>query len=86
MTGYRRYGRTLMKCAVKLEHDRIGEIVAETRDVSAAGMFVICRDLVDKLAVGDAMKAQVCSDERCYISSQLTVVRLTEDGAGFAYE
>jgi len=86
MTSYRRHGRTPMKCAVKLEHDKIGEFVAETRDVSATGVFVNCKDIVGKVAIGDAIKVKVYTDADNQISSQLTVVRLTDEGAGFAYD
>ncbi len=60
MATYRRHGRTALKCAVTLEHDAIGEWVVETRDVSATGIFIKCKALVGKIAVGDALLAKVC--------------------------
>ncbi len=60
MASYRRHGRTPLRCSVTLAHDAIGEWVAETRDVSATGIFVQCKALIGKIAVGDALVAKVC--------------------------
>lgn len=90
MITYRKHGRTLLKCEVKLEHEELGELVAEVRDVSDTGVFVTCRELVNKISVGDALKAKtapgVIEVFARKIPSRLTVVRLTEDGVGFAYD
>lgn len=82
-TSYRRHGRTVEKCAVKLEHDEIGEVVAEVRDFSETGIFVKCKELVDKIDIGDAIRAQFNSPK---LSNELTVVRMTDEGVGFAFK
>ncbi len=88
MTKYRLHGRTLIKCAVKLEHEKLGEVTAEVRDVSESGIYVTCRDWVNKISVGDAFQAQLdaCQEVARYIPQELTVVRLTEEGVAFSYE
>ncbi len=79
--SYRRHGRTALQCEVTLEHDAIGEVVAEAKDVSETGMLVKCKDLVGKLAVGQALKAKICRNAECTPPSEFTVARLTDDGA-----
>lgn len=83
---YRKHGRTLITCAVKLAHDTLGEVEAETRDVSETGIFVKCKDLVKNIAIGDAFKAESLLGCEKKIPTQLTVVRLTEDGVGLVYD
>ncbi len=79
--SYRRHGRTALQCEVTLEHDAIGEVVAEAKDVSETGILVKCKDLVGKLAVGQALKAKVCRNAECTPPSEFKVARLTDDGA-----
>lgn len=94
--SYRRHGRTALKCSVTLAHDAIGEWVVETRDISATGIFIKCKAIVDKIAVGDALSAKVCRSAQALATvdispsfadapSLFTVVRLTEDGAALTY-
>jgi len=88
MSGYRRHGRTLVKCPVKLQHDGIGEIFAETRDMSETGVFVLSKDLPSQVSIGDGITANLNdnSSNDSVRASQLTVVRMTDDGLGLAYE
>lgn len=88
MTTYRKHGRTLLNGAVTLEHEKLGEVTAEIRDVSETGIFVNCRDWVNKISVGDAFLAKLdaCQEVVRNIPKELTVVRLTEEGVAFSYE
>ncbi len=75
MTSYRRHGRTPLRCSVTLAHDAIGEWVAETRDVSATGIFVQCKALIGKIAVGDALVAKICCGAKSSSSAAVGVNR-----------
>ncbi len=82
-TSYRRHGRTIEASAVKLEHERVGEVVAEIRDFSETGIFINCKDLVDKVDVGDAIRANFNTK---MLSNELTVVRMTDEGVGVVFK
>lgn len=86
MTRFRRHGRKLIKCAVKLEHNVLGQVVAQVQDVSATGLYVTCKDLIGKTTIGDEFTAEVAGELPETIPSPLVVVRLTKDGVGFAYD
>ncbi len=85
MAGFRKHGRTMVKCAVKLTHDQLGDIVAETRDISETGVFVWCKNLPSLMAVGDEVEAELHSECDMVTVAHLTVVRLTDDGVGLTY-
>ncbi|WP_245929244.1 PilZ domain-containing protein [Agarilytica rhodophyticola] len=83
---YRKHGRTLVTYAVKLANDSLGEVVAETRDVSETGIFVKCKDLVKKISIGDGFKAEALLGSGKAMPKHLTVVRLTDEGIGLAFD
>ena len=85
MSGFRKHGRKVVKCAVKLTHSEIGDVVAETRDISESGVFVSCKDLLNYLAVGDELEASLYTDCEIISHAVLKVVRLTDEGIGLAY-
>ncbi len=85
MSGYRKHGRKTVKHSVTLSHDALGEIVAETRDVSETGFFASCRNLPKAVSVGDAFKAKMYLDSANQFFSKVTVVRLTEEGVGLEF-
>ncbi|WP_188150753.1 PilZ domain-containing protein [Teredinibacter waterburyi] len=85
MPGFRKHGRTLVKCAVRLTHRDIGDVVTETRDISETGVFVTCRDLVHFISIGDEFDATLYSDTDHVSETQLKVVRLTTEGVGLAF-
>ena len=37
----RQYPRTPMVCRIKIQHESIGEMVVQTRDISDGGVFVV---------------------------------------------
>ena len=86
MSGFRRYGRKPLKCAVKICHQDAGDIIAETIDVSETGVFIRSSDLMSSIAVGDKLDAQLFSDDNFVENTQLKVVRLASDGVGLAFE
>lgn len=58
MSNKRQYPRTMMKCRIRITHPAIGEITAQTKDLSDGGVFVEHPDLT-ALAVGDELTGQV---------------------------
>ena len=84
MSGFRKHGRTHVRCAIRLTHTDLGDVVAETHDVSETGVFIKCRDLLHCISVGDEFEAKMYSDGGVS-SAQLTVVRMTREGIGLAY-
>lgn len=85
MSGFRKHGRKQVKHAVKLSHDAWGDIIAETRDVSATGFFAHCQDIPKFVSVGDDFKAKLYLDSANEFFAEVTVVRLTEEGLGVEY-
>lgn len=85
MSGFRKHGRTLVKCAVRLKHRDIGDVVAETRDISETGVFVNCRELVHFISIGDEFEANLYTETNCVSKTNLKVVRLTDEGIGLAF-
>ncbi len=86
MPGYRKHGRTLVKCAVKLTHDGFGAIQAETRDISETGVFVWCKNLPHSITIGDHLGAEMHTSCDDVTLTKLIVVRLTEEGVGLSYD
>ncbi|WP_370981047.1 PilZ domain-containing protein [Agaribacterium sp. ZY112] len=80
MSGFRRFGRKPTVGAIRLEHEAIGELVAETQDVSESGLFVRGDQFRDHLNVGDKVDATIKE-----IPHKMKVVRVTGEGAGLAY-
>jgi len=85
MSGFRKHGRTLVKCAVRLTHKEIGDVIAETRDISESGVFVSCRELVHFISIGDEFEAKLYSDTHQVSETCMRVVRLTDEGFGLAF-
>jgi len=63
----------------------LGDIIAETRDISDAGVFISHRDLVHYISVGEKIKAKFYSEENKAFDGFLKVIRLTTDGVGLEY-
>lgn len=84
--SFRKHGRKPIKCAVKLTHRDIGEVITETRDISDTGVFVTCRDLVHYISIGDELEAKLYTDTDTSSTTLLKVVRLTEEGVGLSFD
>ncbi len=85
MSGFRKHGRTLVKCAVHLSNHEIGDLVTETRDISETGVFISCSELVHFISIGDEFRAKLYSECDNISEAVVKVVRLTEDGVGLAF-
>lgn len=85
MSEFRKHGRKLVKCAVRLNHKEFGEIVTETRDISETGVFVSCADLVSFVAIGERIQARLYADCDSVSETHLEVVRLSDEGVGLAF-
>ncbi|WP_080516721.1 PilZ domain-containing protein [Teredinibacter turnerae] len=85
MSQFRKHGRTPVKCAVRLKHREIGDVITETRDISESGVFVSCRELVHFVAIGDEFEAKLYTECDRVSETHLKVVRLTDDGVGLAF-
>ncbi|SMF60981.1 PilZ domain-containing protein [Alteromonadaceae bacterium Bs31] len=85
MSGFRKHGRTLVKCAVHMSNHDIGDVVTETRDISETGVFVSCREIVHFISIGDEFRARLYSECDQITDIYLKVVRLTEDGVGLSF-
>ena len=88
MSGFRKHGRRLAKCVVRLAHSEFGELVAETRDISETGVFVNSRDLVSIVTVGDRFNAKLynLAEKKGVSETRMMVVRLTDEGVGLAFD
>lgn len=86
MSGFRRYGRKPIKCAVRLCHSIHGDIVAETSDISENGVFIRSKSLEQVVKVGDTIDAKLFSSESESSDAQLRVVRTTGDGVGLSFD
>lgn len=85
MSGFRKHGRTPVRCAVRLTHKEIGDVVAETRDISETGVFVSCREFVHFISIGDEFEAKLYTENNQVSETNMRVVRLTEEGVGLAF-
>lgn len=85
MSGFRRYGRKPIKCAVKLSHSVLGDIEAETSDISETGVFIRSKNLEQVVRIGDTIDAKLYSDDQITSDAQLRVVRTTDDGVGLLF-
>ena len=85
MSGFRKHGRKPVRCPVKLSHCELGDVVAETRDISESGLFVRCKDLLDYLAIGEEIETSLFNNREEVSQGLLTVVRMTDEGIALAY-
>ena len=86
MSGFRRYGRKPLKREVRISHENLGDIVAETQDVSETGVFIRSPDLSGCMSVGETVDAALYEDDSLVRDTQLVVVRTTTEGVGLAFE
>lgn len=85
MSEFRKYGRKAVKCSIKLTHSELGDIIAETRDISETGVFISHKDLVHYISIGEKVEAKFYSEEDQTFDGFLRVIRLTQDGVGLEY-
>jgi hypothetical protein len=84
MSDFRRAGRKSSHYAVQFLHEHSVGFYAETRDVSATGMFVDTSKLREQsaLTVGDTLKVNLFSAEKLIESAAVEIVRVTDEGFG----
>ncbi len=85
MSEFRKHGRRPIKCSIKISHHELGDILAETQNISDTGVFVSHRDLAHYISVGEEFEARFYSDEDNTYNGILRVIRLTQDGVGLEF-
>ena len=85
MSEFRKYGRKAVRCSIKLTHIELGDIFAETKDISETGVFIAHRDLVHYISIGEEVEARFYSEENSIYDGFLRVIRLTQEGVGLEY-
>ena len=69
---------------VRTAHD--GDQTAQTRDVSANGIFLYTKSRMEKGAEVElvlVLPPELTSGEKCWVCCQATIVRVEEDGSEF---
>lgn len=85
-SNQRRFPRTPMRCRIRLSHDILGNVFAQTRDLSDGGVYVYIKHA--ELAVlepGMVVIGQVQDLPIPAPELELEVVRVDTDGAGFRF-
>lgn len=80
----RQHVRTALQCKIKITHPDFDDIYAITEDLSDTGVFIRHPELV-KLAIGDTVLGQVQDMPIEAPVLLMKVMRLTSEGAGFAF-
>ena len=86
MSGFRRYGRKPLRCAIKFSHSSGGDFQAETQDISDAGIFIRDSGLVSVLNIGEVLSAKLQCNQDAFEDTKLKVVRMTADGVGLEFD
>lgn len=86
MSGFRRCGRKPLRYSIRISHQTVGDVLAETKDISETGIFVRSAVLLSILTVGETLVAELECDANTIENTQLKVVRMTEDGVGLEFE
>ena len=85
MSEFRKHGRKPVRCSIKLTHHDLGDIIAETRDISETGVFIAHKDLMHYITVGEQVEARFYSEENSAYDGVLKVIRLTREGIGLEF-
>lgn len=88
MTGRdrREHIRTAMTAKVKVVHEKLGEFVFPTRDISDGGVFIVVESESFEPAIGDRVSVQVQGLPVPAPVLTMVVVRRAEDGYGLQFE
>ena len=84
MSNQRQHPRTPMKCRIKICHPSLGELLAETRDLSDGGVYVRHAGLVG-LPVGAEVTGQVQGMPIEAPVLRMQVVRVDAEGVGLRF-
>jgi len=82
----RGYSRTALSAKVKVVHERFGEWVFSTRDISDGGVFIVLSDEPFRPDIGDRVTVQVQGLPVPAPVLDMIVVRRTNDGYGLQFE
>lgn len=85
MSEFRKHGRKPIRCSIKLTHHDLGDIIAETKNISETGVFIAHKDLVHYMSVGEQVEACFYSEENSAYDGVLKVIRLTDEGIGLEF-
>jgi len=84
LSDRRRFFRKLVKARVLLVHGTIGEIQAQTRDISDNGVFVELQP-VPRLPVGSHIKLHLLESPMPNVAFNMKVARTVADGLGLMF-
>lgn len=84
MSNQRQQVRTPMKCRIKISHPSIGELLAQTRDLSDSGVYVKHPE-VTVLAVGTEVIGQVQDLPFPAPVLKMEVMRVDAEGVGLRF-
>lgn len=82
----REHMRTALSAKVKVVHERFGEFVFSTRDISDGGVFIVINDEPFSPELGDNVTVQVQGLPIPAPVLDMIVVRKTVDGFGLQFE
>lgn len=82
----REHMRTAMSAKVKVVHERCGEFVFSTRDISDGGVFIVLNDEPFTPEMGDKVAVQVQGLPIPAPVLDMVVVRKTIDGFGLQFD
>ena len=82
----REHPRTPMKCRIRISHDSLGSVFAQTRDLSDGGVYIYIQHAeLAALQPGMIVTGQVQDLPIPAPELELEVVRVDVDGAGFRF-
>lgn len=80
----RKHPRTFLKCRILIRHPVLGEVIAQTRDLSDGGVYVKDPRLAT-LTPGERMSGQVQDLPVAAPVLQMEVMRVDAEGAGLRF-
>ncbi|ABR84781.1 TPA: PilZ domain-containing protein [Pseudomonas aeruginosa] len=84
MDNQRQHPRTPIKCRIRISHPQLGELMAQTRDLSDTGVYVKHPDLL-RLDVGSIVTGQVQDLPIEAPVLRMEVVRIDAEGVGLRF-
>ncbi|HCP55167.1 MAG: pilus assembly protein PilZ [Pseudomonadaceae bacterium] len=84
MSNQRQHPRTAMNCRIKICHPSFGELIAQTRDLSDAGVYIKHPQMAG-LNKGDRVTGQVQDMPVEAPILEMEVIRIDAEGAGLRF-
>lgn len=82
-TEKRKVNRMPTRVKIRVRHERIGDLLTYTRDISEDGIFILAKNL--PLEVGDVVSGQVQDLPMEAPEVEMRVVRIEQTGMGLLY-